>query len=240
MRRRALTWGKVAKTTYLAQLLSHHAMPMPDTEAFAGPTGALLRELANLGVERSYRKGSILIHEEDTGDTLFIILSGQVKIYCTDKADKEITFGVFGAGEYFGEMALDGGVRSASVATLQATTCALVTRTTLLGFIAKHPEFALTLLSKVINRLRMATSSARSLAFIDVYGRLRACLTELARAQPDGTQRIQERITHQEIASRAGCSREMVSRILKDLENGGYIRIEKRVIVLVNKLPARW
>jgi CRP/FNR family cyclic AMP-dependent transcriptional regulator len=200
----------------------------------------LVRELAGLGEQRRYRKGTILIHEADAGDTLFVVLSGQVKVFCTDANDKEITFGVYGPGEYFGEMALDGGPRSASVITLQPTTCALVTRTTLLAFIAKRPEFALELLSKIIRRLRMATTSARNLAFIDVYGRLTACLQSLAKPQPDGTQRIEERITHQEIASRAGCSREMVSRILKDLEHGGYLRVQERRIVLVKKLPLRW
>ena len=189
---------------------------------------------------RRYRKGSILIQEGDVGDTLFIILSGQVKTYSVDASDKEITYGVFGPGEYFGEMALDGGPRSASIVTLQATTCAVVTRARLLAFIAKRPEFALELLAKVIHRLRVTTLNARNLAFIDVYGRLTHCLHELATPQPDGTQRIEERITHQEIASRAGCSREMVSRILKDLGNGGYLRVDQRRIVLVKKLPLRW
>ena len=200
----------------------------------------LLRELAVQGEVRRYRKGTILIHELDVGTTLFIVLSGEVKVFSTDANDKEITFGVFGAGEYFGEMSLDGGPRSASVITLQPTVCALVTRTTLLAFIARQPEFALALLSKVIRRLRMATINARNLAFIDVYGRLTGCLHALAKPQSDGTQRIEERITHQELASRAGCSREMVSRILKDLENGGYIRVQERRIVLAKKLPARW
>lgn len=201
---------------------------------------ALLRELAALGEPRRYRKGTILIHEADVGDTLFIVLMGQVKVFCTDATDKEITFGVFGAGEYFGEMALDGGPRSASVITLQPSVCALVTRITLLAFIAQRPEFALDLLSKVIRRVRMATTSARNLAFIDVYGRLTECLLGLATPQADGTMRIEERITHQEIASRVGCSREMVSRILKDLEHGAYLRIQDRRIVLVKKLPLRW
>lgn len=199
-----------------------------------------VRELADTGDVRKYRKGTILIHEADVGDTLFIVLSGQVKVFCTDTKDKEITFGVFGPGEYIGEMALDGGPRSASVITLQATTCSLVSRAKLLAYIARRPEFAIELLSKVIHRLRMATASARNLAFIDVYGRLTGCLMGLAKAQEDGTQRIEERITHQEIASRVGCSREMVSRILKDLENGGYVRVEARRIVLVKKLPLRW
>ncbi len=200
----------------------------------------LLRELAALGDVRRYRKGSILIQEGDVGDMLFIILSGQVKTYSVDTNDKEITYGVFGPGEYFGEMALDGGPRSASVVTQQATTCAVVTRARLLAFIAMRPEFALELLAKVIRRLRVTTLNARNLAFIDVYGRLTQCLHALATPQADGTQRIEERITHQEIASRAGCSREMVSRILKDLENGGYLRVDARRIVLVKKLPLRW
>lgn len=201
----------------------------------------LLRELARLGELRRYRKGAILIHEADVGDTMFIILTGQVKVYCTDAADKEITFGVYGAGELFGEMALDGGRRSASVITQQASVCSLITRATLLAFIGQRPEFALDLLSKVIRRVRMATTSARNLAFIDVYGRLSQCLQKLdAVQQPDGTQRIVERITHQEIASRIGCSREMVSRILKDLEKGAYLRVEDRRIVIMKKLPQNW
>ena len=199
-----------------------------------------VRALAARGDVRRYRKGTILIHEGDSGDTLFIVLSGRVKVFCTDANDKEITFGVFDAGEYFGEMALDGGPRSASVITQQPCVCAVVTRHTLLAFLTQRPEFALELLSKVIRRLRLATRDARNLAFIDVYGRLTAWLQELAKPQADGTMRITERITHQEIASRVGCSREMVSRILKDLESGGYVRIAQRRIELAAKLPQRW
>lgn len=201
---------------------------------------ALLRKLVPLGESRRYGKDTVLIHEADPGDTLFVVVQGRVKVYCSDDFDKEITFGVIGPGDYFGEMALDGGPRSANVVTLEPTVCTLLTRTTLLGFIGQHPEFALDLLSKVIRRARMATNSARNLAFVDVYGRLKQCLQHLATPQADGTQRITERLTHQEIASRTGCSREMVSRILKDLENGGYVQIDQRQIVLVQPLPARW
>ena len=199
-----------------------------------------LRALATRGEVRRYRKGTILIHEGDSGDTMFIVLSGRVKVFCTDASDKEITFGIFGPGEYFGEMALDGGPRSASVITQLPSLCSVITRTALLAYIGQHPEFALQLLSKVIRRLRLATRDARNLAFIDVYGRLTRCLHELAIPQADGSERIGERITHQEIASRVGCSREMVSRILKDLEGGGYIEVVDKRIVLVKKLPQRW
>ena len=199
-----------------------------------------VRELASRGDIRRYRKGTILINEGDTGETMFIMLSGRVKVFCTDANDKEITFGAFGAGEYFGEMALDGGTRSASVITQVPCVCSVVTRAALLAYIAQRPEFALQLLAKVIQRLRVATRDARNLAFIDVYGRLSRLLVELATPQADGTVRIDEPITHQEMSSRLGCSREMVSRILKDLKSGGYIEIDDRRIVLVNKLPQRW
>ena len=199
-----------------------------------------VRALAARGELRRYRKGSILIQEGDTGDTMYILLEGRVKVYCTDADDHEITFGVFGPGQYFGEMALDGGPRSASVVTLENCVCAVVTRVTLLAFIADRPEFVLELLGQVIRRLRLATRDARNLAFIDVYGRLTQCLQELATPQPDGTRRIDTRLTHQEIASRVGCSREMVSRILKDLESGGHLRRDERRIVLVGRLPQRW
>ena len=201
---------------------------------------ASLRALAVRGDVRRFRKGTIVIHEGDLGDTLFILLSGRVKIYCINDHAREITFGVFGAGEYFGEMALDGGPRSASVITLEPTVCAVVRRSDILAFIAQVPEFSFEMLSRVIQRLRLATRDARNLAFIDVYGRLTRLLNELARPLLDGRRRIAERITHQEIASRVGCSREMVSRILKDLSQGGYLVVEDRHIVLTAKLPQRW
>ncbi len=201
---------------------------------------ATLRALAKRGDVRRFRKGTILIHEGDLGDTLFVVLSGRVKIYCMDENAREITFGLFGAGEYVGEMALDGGLRSASVITLEPTGCAVVRRSDIRTFIVQYPEFSFEMLSKVIHRLRLATRDARNLAFIDVYGRLTRLLNELACPQPDGRRRIAERITHQEIASRVGCSREMVSRILKDLMLGSYLAIEERQIVLMGKLPQRW
>ena len=201
---------------------------------------AHVRSLARRGVLRRYRKGSLLIQEGDLGDTVFIVVAGRIKVFCIDTNDKEISFGNFGPGEYVGEMALDGGPRSASVITLEASTCAVITRASLLAFIAESPEFAITLLSKVIQRLRLATRDARNLAFVDVYGRLTQFLQELAQPQVDGTQMVSERLTHQAIASRVGCSREMVSRILKDLESGGYLRTVERRIHILRKLPQRW
>ena len=199
-----------------------------------------LSELAARGELRRYRKGTLLIQEGDHGDTIFIIQSGRLRAFSAGDNDREITYGVYGPGEYLGEHSLDGGPRSASVITLEACTCAVVGRRTLERFIGERPEFAFELLAKVIRRARTATHSARQLALNDVYGRLRALLQGVALPQPDGTQRVVDRLTHQEMANRLGCSREMVSRLMKDLERGGYLQVQDSQFVLMKPLPQRW
>jgi CRP/FNR family cyclic AMP-dependent transcriptional regulator len=215
---------------------------MPDTEPLPGLSSAssALRALAERGTVRRYRKGTVLIEEGDVSDTLYIILSGRLRAYAAARNGKEITYGVYGPGEYVGEMSLDGGSRSASVMTLEATECAVVTRQTLAQHIAENPEFAFELLSKVIRRARAATLSAKQLALNDVYGRLKLLLDSLAVPRADGSRVIEERLTHQEIANRLGCSREMVSRLVKDLERGQYLQITGSTTWLAPSLPPQW
>lgn len=199
-----------------------------------------LRALARRGQLRSYRKAALILEEGAQGDTLYLLLRGRVKAFSIDLRDREITYGVYGPGDYFGEMSLDGGPRSASVMALEPTRCVVLTRQSLLAHIADHPDFALELLSRVIRRARLATANARSLALLDVYGRLVQALESLAEPQPGGTRLIAERLTHADLAGRVGCSREMVSRLLKDLERGGHVRRQGRQWLLAAKLPARW
>lgn len=199
-----------------------------------------LRRLALRGELRRYRKGVMLIQEGEQGDTLYVLLAGRVRVFGSADNGREITYGTYGAGEYLGEISLDGGPRSASVSTLEPTTCALVTRHTLLQHIAEHPEFAFDLLAKVIRRARAATLSAKQLALNDVYGRLVLLVNELAAPQADGSRLIADRLTHQEVANRLGCSREMVSRLMKDLEAGGYVTVVGRSLQVNRPLPTRW
>lgn len=215
---------------------------MPGNQEQHGwPLSPALAALAERGQRRRYRKGTLLIEEGDRGDTLFIILEGRLRAYSAGERDREITYGVYGPGEYLGEMSLDGGPRSASVVTLEPAVCAVVDRSTLMDHLRSHPEFALELLAKVIRRARAATLSAKTLALNDVYGRLAALLTSMAQRPDDGgPPRVEERPTHQEIAYRLGCSREMVSRLLKDLEQGEYVRFQPGRIELLRPLPARW
>lgn len=199
-----------------------------------------LNQLAQRGRMRTYRPGTLLIQEGDFDDTIYILLEGRVRAFSVGDKGQEITYGVYGPGEYLGELSLDGGPRSASVVTLERCTCAAVTRQTVQEHIAQNPEFAFELLSKVIRRVRSATLNAKQLALNDVYGRL-LNMVNTQSEQGEGTSRfIRERWTHKELASRLGCSRAMVSRLLKDLEKGGYLRLEPQRLVIFRPLPARW
>lgn len=219
-------------------------MPPSDISEFLPALPETLRALALRGAVRRFRKSELLIREGARDDTLFIILAGRVKVCSVADGDgeseREIIFGVFGPGDYLGEMCLDGGPRSASVIAIERGCCVMVTRQTLRGHIAANPDFAFELLSRVIRRARLATESARNMALLDVYGRVVHLLDSLAVPQADGTRLITERLTHTEISSRVGCSRAMVSRLMKDLTEGRHLVRQGRQWVLARKLPAHW
>jgi CRP/FNR family cyclic AMP-dependent transcriptional regulator len=216
---------------------------MADASKNSVDLGALappLRALAARGTPRAYRKGTLIIEEGTQGNTLYLLLDGRVRAFSSDARGREIVYGVYGPGDYFGEMSLDGGPRSASVIADSACRCALLTRQTLREHIRAEPEFAFELIERVIRRARLATSTARSMALLDVYGRLVQLLEGMAEAQADGTRLVGQRLTHAEIAARLGCSREMVSRLMGDLERGGHARRAGGALLLAPKLPARW
>jgi CRP/FNR family cyclic AMP-dependent transcriptional regulator len=199
----------------------------------------VLREIAERGNVKQFPANVVLIHEGDTADTLFIVLAGRVKIFAANEAGKEVILTTLGPGEYVGEMALDGGARSASVMTMEPTRCVVVSGANLREFLAAHPDFALHLVRKLIGRVRRLTGSVKSLALDDVYHRVVGLLQSLA--QPQGAHRVvAEKLTQQDIAERVGSSREMVSRIFKELAAGGYVRIDAGRITLLKTPPAAW
>jgi CRP/FNR family transcriptional regulator, cyclic AMP receptor protein len=214
---------------------------LPNELIEQAPLDERLRELARRGEVQRYRKGTVIIHEGDQGQTIFILLAGRVRVFSAGEKDRELTFGIYGPGEYLGEISLDGGPRSASVETLEPTVCVVITRPTLQQFIADVPEFAFDLLTKVIRRARNATFNAKQLALNDVYGRLKHLLEDtLCTVREDGVRWVADRPTHQDMSHRMGCSREMVSRLMKDLENGGWVRAEGDALILLRPLPSRW
>jgi CRP/FNR family transcriptional regulator, cyclic AMP receptor protein len=201
-----------------------------------------LQTLADFGVQRSFRKGTIIVNDTDLGDSLFILIQGRVRVFSADASGREITLGTIFSGDFFGEMSLDGGTRSATVEALEPCLCAVVANTHVLEFIRQHSEFAISLLHTTIVRARASTLAARDLALLDVYARLTQALNLLAKvtATDDSPKTIDPIISHAELAAHIGSSREMVSKLMKELERGGYIQVNTRQITLLKRLPAKW
>ncbi|MGD2073976.1 MAG: Crp/Fnr family transcriptional regulator [Gammaproteobacteria bacterium] len=196
--------------------------------------------LSRHAVTRVFPKNCVIINEGDSSDTLYIVLSGRVKAYLSDEQGKEIVLNFHGPGEYFGEMALfDDAPRSASVVTLERSRLSIISRTDFTGCVSRNPELALQIIRGLVRRLRTATENVRSLALMDVYGRVARLLLHLAEPE-NGHLVIREQLTQQDIADRVGSSREMISRILKDLKTGGYVTMRNRQIVIKEKIPPHW
>ncbi|MEO8102635.1 MAG: Crp/Fnr family transcriptional regulator [Betaproteobacteria bacterium] len=211
----------------------------PANVSFEAIRESLLREVAEQGRIATFPRNATLIREGERGDTLFVILSGKVKVFSCNREGKEVMLDIHGPGETIGEMALDEGVRSASVIAIEPTTCSLISRDMMRRYITANPDFALQLIGRLIRRTRIAVENVKRLALLDVYGRVTALITSLT---PDGvagpgTGTLTERLSQQEIAERVGASRDMVSRILQDLAANGYIAIRSRRIDVLNRIP---
>ena len=199
-----------------------------------------MRFLTERAAVRSYPKGAIVVNEGDDGNSLFVIQSGSVKAYLSDDTGKEVVLSTQGPGEYFGDLALfDDAPRSASVAALEPCKLMVISKAQLREALAARPEIALALLKGLALRVRTLTENVRTLALLDVFGRLVKTLYSLA-AEKDGVLVIEQRHTQQDLANRIGASREMVSRIMHDLAQGGYIEVGSGRIVIRRKIPSSW
>lgn len=213
--------------------MSHapHDAPLP---------AALLGRLAAHGGTRSFATQTVLLHEGDTSQSVYIVLEGRVKVFASDPDGRAIVLAELGPGEYFGELSIDGEPRSASVMTLEATRCCVVQRPQWEAFLAEHPAFAMHLTQRLIGQVRRLTDQVRALALQDVYTRVARLLTDSAVA--DGDRRlVAHRMTQQDIAERVGASREMVNRVMKELTTGGYVTLDaERRLQILKRLPERW
>ena len=199
----------------------------------------VLDALARAGTIRSYAKHTLLIQEGDHSDQLYVVISGRLKVFLSDSEGKEIVIDTLARGQCFGEMALEGEPRSASVMATEACKLVVIERDQFKRFLAANPDAAYALIVTLIRRARNLTRAISSLALLDVYGRVARLLLDNA-VEEDGKLVVGERMTQQEIAKRVSASREMVSRIVTDLREGGYIGIESDRMVIYRPLPKRW
>ncbi len=186
--------------------------------------------------QRSYPRNSLIVQVGEATDALYIILSGRVKVQIADAQGREVILAIMGPHEYFGEMGLlDAQPRSASVETLEACEMLRFSKSGFIACLKDNFELAMVIVRNLVQRLREADRKIESLALIDVYGRVARLLLEHAQ-EIDGVWIVKQAPPKQEIARMIGASREMVSRVVKDLQQRGYIRTEKRKIFLLDKI----
>jgi CRP/FNR family cyclic AMP-dependent transcriptional regulator len=204
----------------------------------------LTDEHAELLMERSrvrtFAANTIVVSEGDEGNSLFVVQSGALKAFLTDNAGREVTLSLLDPGDYFGELALlDEAPRSASVAAVTKSEVLQIPRSAFLALIEVHPACMQMVVRNLVGRIRTLTESVRSLALVDVFGRISRVFNSLA-VEKDGVMQIDRRLTQQDLANMVGASREMVNRILRDLVSGGYVELEQHRIIICRKLPQNW
>jgi len=203
----------------------------------ANLSDAELTEISAAVTLRQFPKNRIIINEGEQSDSLYAIVAGKVKVLISEEDGKEIILSILGPGEFFGELSLiDNQPRSASVITMEPSSFNVIAQADFMRVLTSNPQIAKTILKSLAKRLRDADKKIGSLALLDVYGRVARTLLDLAK-QEHGKLVVRQNLSQQDIANMVGASREMVNRILKDLEVGGYIDVESKQIIINEQLP---
>ena len=199
---------------------------------FASFPDEQLRMVATMVARRSATRATTIMAGGDAIDSLYIVLSGRLKVMMSDSDGKEVILAILGPGEFFGEMGLiDDEPRSASVVTLEPCELLSIAKRDFRKCLAENFEMAMAVMRGLVRRLREADRKIGSLALLDVYGRVARLLIDMAE-NVNGQKIVTKRLPKQDIAKMIGASREMVSRVMKDLQVGGYIEMRGSNIVL--------
>lgn len=201
----------------------------------------ILAKLAGCAVRKSFPKNTVIINEGDEAGPLFVVLSGRVRTYLSNEDGKEVTLSMQRESSYFGELSLlDDEPRSATVITLETTVCAMIPRQSFLAWLHAHPEEAgMGLMRGLTRRIRLLSDNVRSLALSSVYNRLVKTLLDLAVEDGDSWV-VRDKLNQQQLANLVGASREMISKIMKELTDGGYLSQEDKILRIHRKPPEAW
>jgi CRP-like cAMP-binding protein len=201
---------------------------------FSGLDRQELQHFAELTREKSYPRGSVILFEDDPGDSLFVVRKGRVKVVLIGEDGREVILGVLGVGEHFGELALiDDRPRSAHVIAMEDADLLVLRRDDFRARVESSPQVAWSLLIELSRRLRRADDKIGGLVLLDVPGRISRLLLDLA--DEAGGPQIEKSLTHQTIAQMIGASRETVSRAMKEFQESGWISVERRRISVVDR-----
>lgn len=207
------------------------AVVLQKVPLFSQLAPAELQRVVEVARDRSYPKNSVILFEDDPGDALYVVATGQVKVVLIGEDGREVILSVLGEGEFFGEMALiDDEPRSAHVIAMEDSSLIVLRREDFQRILIHAPGIALALLKELSRRLRRVDEKVGSLVLLDVHGRVAQLLLELA-DETDG-QRITRRLTHHTIAQMIGSSRETVSRTMRQFVDKGLIDVSRKDILI--------
>jgi len=195
-----------------------------------------LEKIAGLGIRKKYKKGSIILLEEETGAALFVIITGKVKIVRMDDDGREVILSILGESDFFGEMAiLDGLTRSASVVATSKSELFMIHRRDFLKLLNDYPMVAIALLREMTGRLRKADTQIKSLSLKDAAGRVANVVLQLADEVGmfrKGRVEIDELPLQQDLANMAGTSRETISRMIHKFIKKGYLQLQGNKLII--------
>ena len=191
---------------------------------FARLAVAQAEALSSAVVKRRYKRGEVLVAQGQKSDALFLLLTGRARVMASDSRGREVILATLGQGDYLGEMSLiDNEPHSATVRAEVQTDVLVLGRAEFTRCRLENASMGVVLMRGLAKRLRQADRKIESLALLDVYGRVAHALIEQAHTNAQGQQIIENKISRQDLAKTIGASREMVSRVMKDLENRGFI-----------------
>ena len=203
---------------------------------FSSLSGDQLLLLASVLSRKPYPRGSAVIAAGDPTDALYIVISGRLKVVMSDNEGREAILAILNRGDFFGEMGLiDQAPRSASVVTLEACELLTITRADFMKCLQKNFDLAMNVIRGLVGRLREADQKIGSLALMDVCGRVARLLMEMAETV-DGQKVVTRKLPKQQIAKMIGASREMVTRVMKEMEASGHIEVRAQRILLRDSL----
>ena len=199
---------------------------------FAGLPENQVYQIARMAGVRKVPRNTTLVRVGDKTDALYVLVSGSAKVLNRDVEGREVILTLLGAGECFGEMSLiDGSPRSADVVSCEPCELLVIAKSDFAHALSENVDLCLNIMKSLADRLREANRKIESLALLDVYGRVAKLLLDFSELE-DGRRVIRRKVSKQDMAKMVGASREMVSRVMKDLESRGYVRSEEGCLIL--------
>ncbi len=193
-----------------------------------------LAPIARVASMRSVPRNTVVLHAGDQTDNVYLVLVGTLKVLISDEQGREAILSMLNPGDLFGEMGvIDDHPRSATVMTVDPCELVVITKADFKRCLAENFDISLYIMRSLVRRLRHADRKIESLALMDVYGRVARVLLDMAEAEA-GAMVVKRKVSKQDIAKMIGASREMVSRVMRDLQDQGLISESGGRVVLLN------